>query len=75
MKKEDVTKKDVIHCKSLSEFNRIIKLFDMDDEYLNWDIYEQDTVLFPFEDSYGEINGYAKKCNYNIIYSGEIPPA
>lgn len=72
MKKSEVTKKHVIHCKSKSEFNRIIKMFDMDDEFLNWDVYENDTVLFPFTNEYGDINGYAKENNFIVIYSGNL---
>lgn len=49
-----------------------MQLFNMDNEYLNWHIFEKNTVLFPFEDAYGEVNGYAKDRNYNIIYSVEI---
>jgi hypothetical protein len=75
MTKEDIKEKDAIHCKSLSEFNRIIELFKMNNEHLNWEIYKQNTVLFPFEYAYGEVNGYAKECNYNIIYSGKITHA
>lgn len=72
MKKSHITKKHVIHCKSKSEFNRIIKMFDIDDEYINWDIYEKDTVLFPLYHQYGSIYGYAKENDYIVIESEKL---
>lgn len=72
MTKDDLKFKDVVHCKSSSEFDRMIELFKMDNEYLMWEVYEENTVLFPFDDQYGEVNGHCKEINANVINSEEI---
>jgi len=72
MKKEEITKKDAVLCRTKLEFNRIIELFKMDNEYLNYDIYYEDTVLFPLRGQYGDLNGFAKDKGFNIILSTEI---
>ena len=72
MKKSQVTEKDVIHCETSKEFYRIIELFEMDSEYLMWDIYNENTVLYPFTDEYGEIDGYCKEIGLNVINSKNI---
>ena len=72
MKKSDLTANDCIHCETKKEFHRMIELFEINNEYLSWEIYEQTTILFPFEDAYGELTGYAVECNYNIISSKDI---
>lgn len=74
MKKNEVTEKDVIHCETSKEFYRIIELFEMDNEYLMWDIYNENTVLYPFTNEYGEIDGYCKDVGLNVISSTEITP-
>ena len=72
MKKSEVKGTDVIHCETLNEFKRIIKLFKMDGEYLIWDVYKENTVLYPFSDKYGEVNGYCKEAGLNVLNSTEI---
>ena len=69
MQKLELTKKDAIHVATLKEFERIIDLYVMDPEYLNWEIFEQDTVLYPLTNQYGDINGMCKKRNLNVISS------
>lgn len=69
MEKSELTKKDAIHVATFNEFERIINLYGMDSEYINWEIYEKDTVLYPLKNKYGDINGYCKDKNYNVIDS------
>lgn len=69
---KDIRRIDAIHCETQSEFNRIIELFNMDAEYLFWDVYDEETVLFPYNNQYGVIDGYAADNNYNIIKSTDI---
>lgn len=68
-KQTETTDKIVIHCKTKSEFNRIMKMYNMDEEFMDWDFFESDTVLYPFENKFGDINGYSKEANYKIIES------
>jgi hypothetical protein len=72
MQLKDIQRTDAIHVASFSEYERIIKLFAMDDEYLNWNIYEKDTVLYPMNNQYGYINGYCKDHNFIVISSYNI---
>jgi hypothetical protein len=72
MKKEDLTFADCIHCKTSSEFDRIIELFEIDNEYVIWEVYEEKTVLFPFTKQYGELDGYCREINANVIRSEDI---
>ena len=75
MKKNEVTEKEAIHCKTKSEFDRIMGLFELDIEYMDWFFYKEDTVLFPFENAYGNINGYCQEIKANVVMSTEITPA
>jgi len=72
MNKDEIKFTDVIHCKTEAEFNRIIDLFKMDDEYIPWSIYEENTVLYPFDNQYGEVDGYAKEEKFNVVDSEEV---
>lgn len=72
MTKSEIKINDVIHCKTPKEFNRIMDLFEMDKEYMMWDVYEEDTVLFPFDKQYGAIDGYCEEENMNVIDSTNI---
>lgn len=74
MKKNEVTEKEAIHCKTKLEFDRIMGLFELDIEYMDWFFYKKDTVLYPFENSYGDINGYCKVIKANVVLSTEITP-
>jgi len=69
MEKSQVTKKDAIHCETSAEFERIMELFKLDPEYMEWHYYEQDTVIYPFTNQYGDINGLCKENGCNIISS------
>ena len=72
MEKSEITKMDAIHCKTEAEFNRIMELFNMDEEFMDWDFFEEDTVLYPFTGQYGDLNGYCKEKKFNVISSAEI---
>ena len=74
MKKNDLKLKDCISCKTKNEFDRMLDLFEIENTfgYLQWDVYEEKTVLFPFEKAYGEIEGYCVENNYNVIASTNI---
>ena len=72
MTKSEIKINDVIHCKNPKEFNRIMDLFEMDKEYMMWDVYEEDTVLFPFDKQYGAIDGYCEEEKMNVIDSTNI---
>jgi len=72
MTKDELKFNDVIHCKTKDEFNRIIDILRIDKEYLMWDVYEEDTVLFPFDEQYGSIDGYCEEEKMNVIDSTKI---
>lgn len=72
MRKEDIKRKNAIHCKTEDEYNRIISLFGMDSEYFSYDYYGADTVLYPKTDQFGDINGYCKEEGFIVIDSIEI---
>lgn len=68
MKKEEITENDCIHVATFEEYRRIIDLFKMDDEYMYW-LYEDKTVIYPFKNQYGVIDGFCVEEGYNIIDS------
>jgi hypothetical protein len=72
MKKLKFNKKDVIHVPTKKEFDRIINILELDPEYMNWDVYEKETVIYPLMNQYGDINGYCKEKKFNIIESWKI---
>jgi len=72
MKPKEITVTHAIHCATKSEFDRIVDLFQIHDSYLNWDIYEHDTVLYPRRMQYGDINGYCKEKNFTVVKSEEL---
>jgi hypothetical protein len=72
MKKSEITKNDVIHCETLEEFNRIMNLFDLDTEFMDWSFYEKDTVLYPLINQYGNITGDCYERELNIINSIDL---
>ena len=69
MEKSQVTKKDAIHCETSAEFERIMELFKLNPECMEWYYYEQDTVIYPFTNQYGDITGYCKENGFNVISS------
>ena len=71
-KQTETMYKTVIHCKTKSEFNRIMKIYNMDEEFMDWDFFKEDTVLYPLTNQYGDINGYSKEANYRIIESENL---
>ena len=75
MKLININDNAVIHCSSKEEFDRIKHLPDFPKEhieYLNWDVYGSDTVLYPQTGEYGAIYGLCDEENYNVISSEEI---
>lgn len=72
MKKNKLTKRDAVHCKTESEFKRLIKLFKLDPEFMDWSFYKNHTVLYPLVNQYGCINGYCSDNGFNVIESENI---
>lgn len=68
MTKEEITEIDCIHVATFEEYRRIIDIFKMDDEFLDW-FYEDETVIYPFKNQYGVIDGICVEEGYNIIDS------
>lgn len=62
----------VIHCETIEEFERLLKHFNLDPEYMDWGFYGEDTVLYPNANQYGDINGYCVTDGLEIIKSQEI---
>lgn len=63
---------EAIHCETQEEFDRLLNFFDLDKEFMNWDFYKQDTVLYPKSNQYGSINGVYLEENIQVTKSTEI---
>lgn len=69
MKTSEITNKDAILCKTKSEFQRLLVLFNLDPEFMDWDFYTNHTVLYPLKNQYGCKNGHAYDKGFNLIDS------
>ena len=65
------TTKVAISCKTKKEFFRIIDIYEMDDEYMNWSFYGQNTVLYLDSNQYASVQ-FARDEGREIIKSETI---
>lgn len=70
--KPKVTGKDAILCATQTEFDRMLKIFELDPEYMDWSFYKERTVLYPLKNQYGDLNGNALERSLNIVKSESL---